>query len=137
MGLNQMAVTRDELTAIAKELFAACDKDGSGFLEKGELRQVAGQIHAKVTEGKADAKPFNEEKFEKGFAMLDKNARSTPRSPRARPTPSPSTRRNSRRASPCSTRTPDPRQGHRGQGRRQALQRGEIREGLRHARQER
>merc|ERR1711908_133548 len=70
----QMAVTKDELMAIAKELFAACDKDGSGFLEKGELRQVAGQIHAKVTEGKADAKPFNEEKFEKGFEMLDKNA---------------------------------------------------------------
>ena len=68
-----MAVTRDELTAIAKELFTACDKDGSGFLERAEMRQVAGQIHAKVSEGKEDAKPFNEEKFEKGFAMIDKS----------------------------------------------------------------
>ena len=68
-----MSVTIDELKAIATELFTACDKDGSGFLEKAELRTVAGNLHAKITEGKADAKEFNEEKFEKGFSMMDKS----------------------------------------------------------------
>ena len=68
-----MAITKDELATHAKELFDALDADKSGFLEKAELRTLAGQLHAKMSEGNPDAKPFNEEKFEEGFAKVDKS----------------------------------------------------------------
>ena len=68
-----MAITQEELTTIAKELFTALDKDGSGFLEKTELHQMAEQLYNKVAETKEDMKPFNEEKFDEGFAKLDKS----------------------------------------------------------------
>ena len=69
-----MVVTREKLAEIAGELFKAVDKDGSGFLEKAELRECAMKIHEKFKEQKGDAdKPFPEEKFEKGFEKLDKN----------------------------------------------------------------
>merc|ERR1712127_540986 len=72
--LNQMVVTREKLAEICGELFKAVDKDGSGFLEKGELRECAGKIHEKFAAQKeGEAKPFPEEKFEKGFEKLDKN----------------------------------------------------------------
>ena len=68
-----MAVSAEELTELVKQLFTALDKDGSGFLEKAECHELATKIYGKMTEGKEDAKPFNEEKFEKGFANLDKS----------------------------------------------------------------
>ena len=68
-----MAITKDELQVVVREIFDAIDTNKNGFLEKSELRTVAGNLHAKMTEGKADAKEFNEEKFEKGFTMMDKS----------------------------------------------------------------
>ena len=56
-----------------KEISTSCNKDGSGFLEKEELHKAAVEYHAKVTEGKDNAKPFNEKKFEKDFEKLKKN----------------------------------------------------------------
>ena len=62
-------VSEAELNAMIEELFKALDKDGSGFLEKPEIHQIAENMHKK-TDGEGD---FNEEAFEKGFGILDKN----------------------------------------------------------------
>ena len=72
-----MAITREQLTAIVKEVFTAIDKDNSGFLEKAECHTLAVTLHGKWAHHKeadgGEAKPFNEEMFEKGFAMMDKS----------------------------------------------------------------
>ena len=68
-----MSVTKEQLSTHARELFDALDADKSGFLEKAELLNMAQTLYAKITEGKADAKEFNVEKFEEGFAKVDKS----------------------------------------------------------------
>ena len=70
MAEEQKKFTEEQVAnVVGNELFPALDKDGSGFLEKAEMRQLAGQIHEKWGDGNA----FNEEAFDKGFAALDKS----------------------------------------------------------------
>lgn len=68
-----MAVTTEELSQIVRELFDTLDKDKSGMLEKNECHELAVNLHGKMAESDADAKPFNEEAFEKAFTTLDKS----------------------------------------------------------------
>ena len=72
-----MAITKEQLVEIVKEVFTAIDKDNSGFLEKAECHTLAVNLHQKWAHHKeadgSEAKPFNEEMFEKGFALMDKS----------------------------------------------------------------
>lgn len=64
-----MSITKAELTEVVKELFTALDKDNSGFLEKGEVHEIAQQLHGKI----GGENEFNEEAFNTAFTKLDKN----------------------------------------------------------------
>ena len=64
-----MSITAEELQQVVKELFTALDKDGSNFLEKEEVKQIATQLHGKI----GGEKEFNEEAFNEAFQKLDKN----------------------------------------------------------------
>ena len=66
-------MTTAELTEIITQIFTSIDKDGSGFLEKTEMHELATHMHAKISEGSADPQPLSEERFEAGFAKMDKN----------------------------------------------------------------
>merc|ERR1712166_241096 len=72
MGINKiilMSITQDELKQVVQELFTALDKDGSNFLEKPEIREIAGQLHGKI----GGDKEFNDGAFDEAFTKLDKN----------------------------------------------------------------
>ena len=64
-----MSVTLDELKQVVSELFAALDKDNSGYLEKEEIKQIASQLHGKI----GGEEEFNNDAFETAFKNLDKN----------------------------------------------------------------
>ena len=70
-------LTREKAIELLKEAFALCDKDGSGFVEKAEAHTICVNLHQKWSTFKTnhggEAKPFNEELFEKGFAAVDKS----------------------------------------------------------------
>lgn len=65
-----MPITKEQLTNIARSIFNEIDANKNGALEKSELHEFSIKIHAEVTNGE---KPFNEERFEKGWELLDKN----------------------------------------------------------------
>ena len=64
-----MSITAEELTGVVRELFTALDKDGSKFLERNEVREIAHQLHGKI----GGENEFNEEAFDAAFKKLDKN----------------------------------------------------------------
>lgn len=64
-----MSITKAELTEVVKELFNALDNDKSTFLEKDEVKQIAEQLHGKMSKDEA----FNESAFQEAFVKLDKN----------------------------------------------------------------
>ena len=64
-----MSITIEDLQEVVQELFTALDKDGSGFLEREEVKQIANQLHGKI----GGDKEFNEEAFNEAFQKLDKN----------------------------------------------------------------
>ena len=73
-----MVLTREQAKEMINEAFKMMDTDGSGFLEKKEIHELAVMLHQKWTNFKenneiGESKPFNEEMFEKGFALMDKS----------------------------------------------------------------
>lgn len=73
--MAQIQLTREKVIELLKEAFTLCDKDGSGFVEKAEAHTICVNLHAKwatfKTNHGGEAKPFNEELFEKAFALID------------------------------------------------------------------
>ena len=67
-------MTTEKLTEVIDLMFTTLDQDGSGFLEKTEMHELAMHMHV-ISEGEdADPQtPLNEERFEAGFAKMDKN----------------------------------------------------------------
>ena len=43
-----MSITEAELEEVVRELFQALDKDKSNFLERNEVREIAGSLHGKI-----------------------------------------------------------------------------------------
>ena len=71
--MSAVQVTLAELSELINFMFDQVDKDKSNFLEKNECREVALALQKSLNEKDADAKPFNEEAFEKAFTLLDKS----------------------------------------------------------------
>jgi len=51
-------------------VFPTLDKDGSGFLEKEEVKGMAKNMHAKHGD---EGSEFPEDKFDEGFSKIDAN----------------------------------------------------------------
>jgi|DEB19_MinimDraft_2_1074335.scaffolds.fasta_scaffold33862_2 Ca2+-binding EF-hand superfamily protein len=71
MSVPQVSLA--ELTELINFMFDQVDKDKSNFLEKNECHEVAVALQQSLNEKSAEAKPFNEEAFEKAFTTLDKS----------------------------------------------------------------
>ena len=63
-------INRSQLNDIVKQLFTALDRDQSGFLERDEIKTIAGQLHGKVGDKN---KGFDEAQFDIAFSKLDLN----------------------------------------------------------------
>ena len=66
-----MSITLAELEEVVRELFVALDKDKSNFLERNEVREIAGSLHGKISGDSGSS--FNDEAFNEAFKKLDKN----------------------------------------------------------------
>ena len=62
------SISKADLEEVVKTLFTQLDADGSGFLEKEEVKTIANQLNAKMQQGDFDEAAFNE-----AFTKLDKN----------------------------------------------------------------
>jgi len=62
------SITKADLEEVVKTLFTQLDTDGSGFLERDEVKTIANQLNAKMQQGDFDEAAFNE-----AFTRLDKN----------------------------------------------------------------
>ena len=62
------SISKADLEEVVKTLFTQLDTDGSGFLEREEVKTIASQLNAKMQQGDFDEAAFNE-----AFTRLDKN----------------------------------------------------------------
>ena len=62
------SISKADLEEVVKTLFTQLDTDGSGFLEREEVKTIASQLNSKMQQGDFDEAAFNE-----AFTRLDKN----------------------------------------------------------------
>ena len=62
------SISKADLEEVVKTLFTQLDTDGSGFLEREEVKTIANQLNSKMQQGDFDEAAFNE-----AFTRLDKN----------------------------------------------------------------
>ena len=62
------SISKADLEEVVKTLFTQLDTDGSGFLEREEVKTIANQLNSKMQQGDFDVAAFNE-----ALTRLDKN----------------------------------------------------------------